>query len=127
LLSAFGSGLICFFTAWIHFSLEGFGFAEDLTVPYLSRLERVKATTALWQLVAIYGGIGYLAFGVTWISVMWPSVEHIVKAPADRFLMGQSLLIQVVVITICVILGPLWEAFSNATLAASQLSNVCDK
>lgn len=122
--STFGFALLSFLTTWLHLSLGQFNYANEMTVPYEARLERVKATISTWQMIAIYGAVGYMAFVISWAYVVSVIVSLTVRCDQDRFILGQAGIIQILVISICVIRGPLFEAFNNMFAAVKQLSKM---
>ncbi len=124
LLCGLGFALIILITVAFRIKANDFAFIADTTVPFESRLEHVKATAAFWQMIAVYSGAGYLAFAIAWIYAMWFTTEKMVTSAADKFTLGQAQVALAVVVTICVVLGPLLEAFLNAFGAIAQLSNV---
>lgn len=124
ILCGLGFALIILITVAFRIRADEFAYVADPTVPFESRLEHVKATAAFWQMIAVYAGAAYLAFAVSWIYAMWFTTEKIVTSPEDKFTFGQAQVSFAVLVTICVVFGPLWEAFSNAFVAIAQLSNV---
>ena len=121
---ATGFALVILVTVACRLSAGDFAFIQDMTVPFESRLERVKAAVAFWQMISVYASAGYLAFAVSWSYAMWFTTEKMVSSPEDRFTLGQAEVGILIAVTACVVLGPLLEAFSNAFAAMAQLSNV---
>jgi hypothetical protein len=101
-----------------------FSFVADLTIPFESRLERVKAIVTYWQMIAVYGAAGYLAFVVTWVYAMWFTTDKRVSSPEDRYTLGQAQVTFALVLSVCVLVGPLAEAFSNSHTAMEEISKV---
>jgi len=124
LLCGFGFALIILITIAFRINADDFGYIADATIPFESRLEQVKATAAFWQMIAVYAGAAYLAFAVSWIYAMWFTTEKIVRSSEDKFTFGQAQVALAGIVTICVVLGPLFEAFRNAFGAIAQISNV---
>jgi hypothetical protein len=124
LLCGFGFSLIILITVAFRVNANDFGYVADATIPFESRLEQVKATAALWQTISVYAGAAYLAFAVSWVYAMRFMTEKIVSSPEDRLTFGQAQLALAVLVTICVVSGPLLEAFRNAFGAIAQISNV---
>ena len=124
LLCGYGFALIIGLTIAFHIYANDFTYVVNTTVPFDSRLEHIKATAAFWQTIAVYSGAAYLAFAVSWIYAMWFTTEKIVSSAKDKFTFGQAQVALAVLVTICVILGPLLEAFRNAFAAIAQISNV---
>jgi hypothetical protein len=121
--STFGFALLSFLTTWLHLSID-FDYVNKMKVPYEARLERLKASISMWQGIAIYGAAGYMAFAISWAYVVSVIVSLTVKSDQDRFMLGQAGIIQILVISICVIRGPLSEAFNNTSAAVKQLSEM---
>jgi hypothetical protein len=115
---------ISLLTVWLRISLGDFAFVNATEVPYDARLEHLKATVTTWQMVAVYGAAGYLVFVMSWAGVLYVAVSLTVKSEADRFTLGQGELVQILIITICVIAGPLVEAFRNVLAAVAHLSEI---
>ncbi|HVS82681.1 MAG TPA: hypothetical protein VHE60_13200 [Pyrinomonadaceae bacterium] len=124
LLCGLGFAVIILITVAIRIKASDFAYIADTTVPFESRLEHVKATAAFWQMISVYAGAAYLAFGVSWIYAMWFTTEKMVSSAEDKFTLGQAQVALAVAVTICVVVGPLLEAFLNAFGAIAQLSNV---
>lgn len=124
LLCGFGFSLIILITVAFRVNANDFAYIADATIPFESRLEHVKATAAFWQTISVYAGAAYLAFAVSWIYAMWFTTEKIVGSPEDKFTFGQAQVALAVLVTICVVFGPLLEAFRNAFGAIAQISNV---
>ena len=123
-LMMFAFGLISWITTWIRFREDKLSYIEDLSIPFEARLESLKATATTWQQFSIYGSAGYLAFVIFWASVDWQIATLIVTSPKERFIVGQSNLLVLVVISLCVILGPVKEALSKAFHYNSKLSTI---
>jgi len=116
--------LVSFITAWLHLKQDDLSYIEDYDFPFESRLERLKASTTLWQQISIYGSAGYLAFVLTWIYVLWQLAPYIVTDRRDIFLLNSVAALEGLIFTVFVILGPLKEAFQRAFFLASMLSTV---
>ena len=124
LVCTFGFALIILVTVACSVSASDFAYAADTAIPFESRLERVKATASFWQMISVYGAAGYLAFAVAWLYALWFMTEKFVGSAEDRFRLGQSQVAVAVAVSICVVVGPILEAFSNAFEAMLQLSTV---
>jgi len=92
---------------WFRVSLGDFVFVNATEVPYDARLEHLKAIVTTWQMVAVYGAAGYLVFVMSWAGVLYVAVSLTVTSEADKFTLGQGELLQMLIITICVIAGPI--------------------
>lgn len=121
--TTFGFAVLSFLTTWLHLSLD-FNYVNKTTVPYEARLERLKATISTWQMIAVYGAAGYMAFAISWAYVVSVIVSLTVKSDQDKFMLGQAGIIQILAISICVIRGPLSEAFNNMFAAIEHLSKM---
>jgi hypothetical protein len=104
--------------------VSDFSFVADITIPFESRLERVKAVVTYWQMISVYGAAGYLAFVVTWVYAMWFTTDKRVSSPEDRYTLGQAQVTFALVLSMSVLVGPLAEAFSNSHTAMEELSRV---
>jgi hypothetical protein len=124
LLWTLGFALVAFVTMWFRESLGDFDYLTELGIPFESRLERLKASVAFWQGIIIFGGAGYLAFLVSWLYALWFTTLHIVKSDADIFLLGEASILEATAFSICVVVGPLAEAFLNFFACAAKLSTV---
>jgi hypothetical protein len=124
LLCGFGFALIILITVAFRINANDFAYIANTSVPFESRLEHIKATAAFWQTISVYAGAAYLAFAVSWIYAMWFTTEKIVSSPEDKFTFGQACVALAVLVTVCVVFGPLFEAFRNAFAAIAQISNV---
>jgi hypothetical protein len=120
----FGVALLSFVTAWFHLSRVTLNFIQNTDVPFAARLESVKATALTWQMIAVYASVGYLAFVISWVYVLSVITQFTVNSQRDRFAMGRAGIFQILSVSVCVILGPLWEAFNNAAAAIAQLSEL---
>jgi len=80
----------------------------------------------MWQMIAVYGAGGYLVFTMSWAYTLYVAVNITVKDDLDRFRLAQGEVIQILIITTCVVLGPLLEAFDNAFEYATKLSEVVE-
>ena len=99
-------------------------YLVDTTLARDLRLERLKANIAFWQMIAVYASAGYLAFFVAWLYATWFITERMVTAPEDRFVLGQSEVAIGILVTICVIFGPLFEAFANTFRAIRAVTDI---
>ena len=124
LLCGFGFSLIILITVVFRVYGNDFANISDPTIPFESRLEHVKASAAYWQMISVYAGAAYLAFAVSWIYAMWFTTEKIVSSSEDKYTFGQAQVALAVLVTICVVFGPLFEAFRNAFKATAQISHV---
>ena len=124
LLCGLGFSLIILITVVFRINANDVTYIGNASIPFESRLEHIKATAAFWQTISVYAGAAYLAFVVSWIYAMWFTTEKIVSSPEDKFTFGQACVAVAVLVTICVVFGPLFEAFRNAFLAINQISNV---
>src|SRR5258708_2491016 len=124
LLCGFGFALIIVITVAFRIKANDFAYIADVTIPFELRLEQLKATAAFWQMISVYAGAAYLAFAISWIYAMWFTTEKIVSSSQDKFTFGQAQVALAGIVSICVILGPLLEAFQNAFRAVAQISNV---
>jgi len=115
---------ISLLTVWFRVSLGDFVFVNATEVPYDARLEHLKAIVTTWQMVAVYGAAGYLVFVMSWAGVLYVAVSLTVTSEADKFTLGQGELLQMLIITICVIAGPLAEAFKNVLASVAHLSEI---
>jgi len=126
LISTVSFSGISFLTVWLRLRADGCVFLNNAGAPYASRLERLKATTTMWQMIAVYGAGGYLVFTMSWAYTLYVAVNITVKDDLDRFRLAQGEVIQILIITTCVVLGPLLEAFDNAFEYATKLSEVVE-
>jgi hypothetical protein len=117
--STFGFAVLSFLTTLVRVSLVDYspkGIAPEV------RLECIKATVSMWQMIAVYSAAGYLAFAISWAYVVSVIAGMTANSPQDRFELGEAGIFQIIAISICVILGPVYEAFRNAFTAVAQLS-----
>ncbi|HMH44826.1 MAG TPA: hypothetical protein VK557_15150, partial [Pyrinomonadaceae bacterium] len=62
----FGGVLLSFLTAALHVNRSLLDLTQNTTAPFEARLESVKATVLTWQMILVYGFVGYLAFVISW-------------------------------------------------------------
>ncbi len=88
-VSATGFLLVILLTLIARSSGDNFDSISDVTIPLASRIEYVKAVVTFWQMIAVYSGVGYLAFAVSWLYAMWFTTEKMATSKADKFSLGQ--------------------------------------
>jgi hypothetical protein len=119
--STFGFAVLSFLTTLVRISLVD--YSEKAIAPDL-KLACIKHTVTMWQLIAVYAAAGYLAFSISWAYVVSVSAQLTVISPKDRFELGEAGIIQIIAVSICVLLGPLYEAFKNAFTAVTQFTRL---
>jgi hypothetical protein len=122
--SAFIYSLLSLLTAWLHQAFGDFSYVTDNAVPYEGRMERLKATVSTWQMALVYGATGYLAYVIFQISVSWAVSEKIVHSPKEIFLLAEAGSVQLALLSVCVVIGPLYECGNHAFKAIEQLSRI---
>lgn len=120
----FGGMLLSFLTAALHVNRGLLDFTQNTGVPFEARLESVKATVLTWQMILVYGFVGYLAFVISWVYVLSVIADLTVNSKRDKFALGRAAIFQICAVSICVIFGPLFEAYSNAHAAVALLLDI---
>lgn len=125
LVTTFCYAFISFLTVFLHENRDDFSYLDELELPYESRMERLKATTSTWQWITVYGSSAWLAFVVFWVSIVWSAISPaVVKDPSERVIFTNVLVLQITILSLVVIAGPLYEAFAMTILATRRLSPV---
>jgi hypothetical protein len=117
--STFGFAVLSFLTTLVRISLVDYS-REDIAPEV--RFECIKSTIAMWQMIAVYSAAGYLAFAISWTYVVSVIAQMTASSEKDRFEIGEAGIFQIIAVSICVLLGPLYEAFKNAFTAVTQLT-----
>ena len=124
--STFGFALLSFITTWLRLSHRALDSSDAIT-PVEARLEYIKAIITTWQQIAIYGAVGYLAFVISWAYVVSTIVQLTVRSDRDKYILGEAGIIQILVISVCVIMGPLYDSFKYTFSAVDQLPAISSK
>lgn len=123
-IAAFGFNLIILITLFFRLNSPDIGYVTNIDIPFDLRLEYVKAVVVLWQTVAIYSSVAYLAFAISWLYAIWYMAEKMVKDDGQRFILGQWMAAVAGVASLCVIFGPLEEGFHNTFYAIDLLTKI---
>lgn len=78
----------------------------------------------LWRTVAISITFGYIAFLVPWTNLIWTTAPRITPKPDEIFLLGQFGIAQLIFISVYFLVGPVWESFKKAHIAAELLLHI---
>jgi hypothetical protein len=121
LVWTFGYSAISLLTIFLRKKRED-RYLDDPNLSLKSKLERLKATISAWQQIAVYGTVGYLAFVIFQISVVWSNSKIIVTDPREQFEFGNFCSFQIALYSILVVVGPLNEAFQTTFRSIERLS-----
>lgn len=122
----FAVGLLSFLTVFLRQNRDEHIYLHNPSLVFEGKLERLKATVAVWQLIAIYGAAGYLAFVIFWISVSWTISQAVVTDKREQLLFGSFFGVEICIFSIAVLVGPLNEAFRMTFDSTKKLSAIKD-
>lgn len=115
---------ISFLTVWLRLLVGDFKFVNKAEVPYVARLEHLKATISTWQMIAVYSAASYIVFVTSWVGLLHAGVSNFVESKKDQSTLEGGEILQVLVITFFVILGPLQETFRNTFDSLEKFSEI---
>lgn len=115
---------ISFLTFLLRLLVGDFMFVNKAGVPYVARLEQLKATISTWQLIAVYGAASYLVFVTSWVGLLHAGVSDFVASKRDQFTLEGAEIVQIIIITFFVFLGPLQETFRNTFESMKRFSDI---
>jgi hypothetical protein len=75
-------------------------------------------------MLTVYGLSAYLAFVIVAISVAWNISEKTVEAKSEQILLGEFGLVEIILMSICVVLGPLNEALVMTLQSIEKLTTL---
>lgn len=119
----FAYGFVSLFSVVFHQNRNG-EYLDNPLLEFTGRLERLKATIALWQQITVYAGAGYLAFAIFLASVAWSIGQTMLSDPKERLFFGNSQVFQIMVYSIFIVTGPLYEALQTTLYYIEKLSSI---
>jgi hypothetical protein len=96
--------------AWLRHSEIDIEYIHDQSLPLSVRLEGLKSAITLWQGLALATCAGFLALLVPWPVAVMNANIHVVGTQADLFLLNSLATLQIGLISISFIIGPIREA-----------------
>jgi hypothetical protein len=123
-LLAVAYATVSIFTVACRQSREGYRYLADPTLEFAGRLERLKATVTTWQQISVYGMAAYMGFVAVALTVLWTITGYMVQLEKERFFLGESFIVQIVIYSVCVVSGPLHECFKMVFESVRQLSGL---
>lgn len=124
LVWTFGYCVLTALTVLFRQKREDMSYLNDHNIQFGLKLERLKATITTWQQITVYGSMGYLAFVIFQISVVWFTSKVIVTVPAEQWYFGNFCSGQIALYSFMMIIGPINEAFQMTFSSIRQLTNI---
>jgi hypothetical protein len=122
--------LVSFTSSWIYYVPFKFDWIDDSSINSSLKLERIKEIVTIWRTLAISLAFGFLAILFPWIKfVMDLNLSFKNDELLQRTVIGVA---GVILTSIYIVFGVLYEAFRKASMAADLLllldmDNVKDK
>jgi hypothetical protein len=124
LLLVFGYGLVSFSSVVLRHARDTGDYLDNTELDFNLRLERLKATITFWQQFTVYGVTAYLAAVISAIYIIWSVAERTVKDPSEQVLLGAAGLAEIILLSVCVVVGPLNEALAMTLQSIERLTTV---
>jgi CHAT domain-containing protein len=109
--------IACLLTCYIHF-LPWPAWLESEELGAAVKWERLKEYGVLWRTIAVAMTIGYMIILVPWSNFIWNQAPHIVRDPAEAYVLSEFGATGMVGVSVYVLLGILYESFRRAHEAA---------
>jgi hypothetical protein len=109
--------IVSLLTCYIHFLPWPARLASE-ELGAAVKWERLKEYGALWRTIAVAVTIGYMIILIPWSNFIWSLSPHIVRDPAQAYVLSEFGAAGMVGVTIYVILGVLYESFRRTHEAA---------
>ena len=107
----------CLLTCYIHF-LPWPAWLDSEEFGASVRWERLKEYGVLWRTIAVAMTVGYMIILVPWSNFIWNQSPHIVRAPAQAYVLSEFGATGIVGVSVYMLLGVLYETFRRAHEAA---------
>jgi len=115
---AFAYSFVSLFTVFFHLGRQD----SDQFPNTSAALHRLKATISWWKQITLYAAAGYLAFAIFLASVAWTINSVMLTNQRERFFFGNAQMIQILVYSVFILIGPLNEAFQTTQYHIAKLS-----
>lgn len=116
--------LVSLVSCWIKYSPTPANWLADEDLSATIKMERIKEYANIWRTVAISITIGYIAVLIPWTSFVWNQSAFFVVDPSERILLSQFGSGLLIALSIYVLLGVVYEAFSKANDAANLMLGI---
>jgi hypothetical protein len=117
---------VCLVSCWIHYSPIEAHWLTDGSVSTSVKIERIKEYASLWRTIAISLTIGYIAVLIPWTNFLWDQAPHFVSSPSERILLSQFGAGILILLSIYVLVGVVYEAFKKANTAADKMLEISE-
>jgi hypothetical protein len=109
---------------WLRNSEPDVSFIKDPSLPVPVRLEGLKSAITLWQGIAIATCAGFLAGIVPWPVALMNANARVVTEATDLFLLNSLSVLQVGLMTISFVSGPILEAVGTVMKLTARFSEI---
>ena len=116
--------VVALITTWLHNSKPEIQFIRDQSIPLQVRLEGLKSAITMWQGIAIATCAGFLAGVIPWSVAVINANSHTVTADRDVFLLNGLAVIQVGLISVTLIVGPIREAVNSVMVLTARFPEI---
>jgi hypothetical protein len=124
LFLTFGYGLVSFSTVALRQARDTGEYLDNSNLDFNLRVERLKATIATWQQLTVYGLAAYLTFVIAAIAMVWTVSQETVEARNEQILLGAFGVGEILILSVCVIVGPLNEALVMTLKSIEKLTEI---
>lgn len=124
LFLTFGYGLVSFSTVALRQAKDTGEYLNNSNLDFNLRIERLKATIATWQLLTVYGLAAYLTFVIAAIAMVWTVSHETVEARSEQVLLGVFGVGEILILSMCVVVGPLNEALVMTLKSTEKLTEI---
>jgi hypothetical protein len=116
--------VVAMITTWLRNSEPEIEFIRDQSLPVQVRLEGLKSAITLWQGIALATCAGFLAGVIPWAVAVINTNSRIVTAARDVFLLTGLAVLQVGLISVALIIGPIREAVSSVMRLTARFPEI---
>ncbi len=113
-----------FVSCLIHYFRIPSDWIDDANMDVQAKIARINEYATLWRTLAVSLAFGYATVLLSWSNFIWAIAPRITPKPDEIFLLCQFEITQTVLLSIYFLVGPVWESFKKAHVAAELLIRV---
>jgi hypothetical protein len=112
---------------WLRYSGPDLSFVQNQEIPLQARLEGLKSILSMWQAIALATSAGFLAGLVPWAVAIQATNSHVVVDQSDLFLLNSAGLMQVILVSVAILLGPIREVVSRVLVIGAEFGAIRER
>ena len=119
--------IVAISTAWLHFVGPNLTFANDISIPYVTRVENLKSLLAVWRYFLIATIIVLTAGFVLWPFVVTTLNAPIVTIQSELNLLNTISLVELLFVLIALLTGPVHEICQHIISSQQKIVDISPK